>query len=357
GHGGSITSDYAASQLPSRIHASLSEMLDEKLSGKPEKGVLLARRVTYMLQKTIQAFDDSIGGVVKEMFPRVQNVEEEEIKKAIEDHQDALLRAHQGSTVAGALINLDLRDAWVFNLGDSSVAISHANVDPSETTPSYNALTKQHLAYRPEEYCMQALEHPSKENFAEDGYILGVSEITRALGDHHFKLPAKYVRHVFGHLPPRPHFDYSGDRIKTPPYISSRADVGYVDIASVKDVKLFLYTDGVDDIIQWLHRPGPPNKPRKVKPSQILAYLASESKRAACIVGDELGHAVEPRWNGADGNRAVDILANLLGGTDTERMSKVLDPAVLRLLHGPGWDENEHIYIDDTTLIVCELTS
>lgn len=180
------------------------------------------------------------------------------------------------------------------------------------------------------------------------------SHTIEALGDHHFKLPAKYVHRVLSHLPPRARFDYSGSRIKTPPYISSWADVGYADLAKHKDMKLFLYTDGVDDIVKWLHRP--PENPRKAKPAQIVAYLASESARTASIAGDALGHAVQPRWNSVDGNRSIDILANLLGGTDTGRLGRVLDPNVLRLLHGADWDDTKHVYIDDTTLIVCELT-
>ncbi|KZV62789.1 hypothetical protein PENSPDRAFT_641731 [Peniophora sp. CONT] len=351
GHGGGpTTSDYAATQLPDRIRSRLEVIIGRDLGGRVDKGPKLTERVAYVLQKEIKVFDDSIGRAVEKLLPDVRNMAEDEIKRIIEENREVLLRAHQGSTLAGVLVNLDIKDMWTFNLGDSSAAISCAGAARSNGPPFFNMLTKQHLAYMPEEYCIRTLKHPSKEKI-EDGHIIGISEITRTLGDHHYKLSAKYSSHVFSHLSSVSQFDYSGERIKTPPYISNYADVAYVNLAGLKDVKLFLYTDGVDDIVKWLHRP--PNDPRKVKPDQIVAYLASESASAASRAGDELGHPVQPRWNGADGNRAVDILANLLGGTDTERLSRVLDPDVLRLLHGPDWDPNKHIYIDDTTLVVC----
>ncbi|VDC03256.1 unnamed protein product [Peniophora sp. CBMAI 1063] len=329
-------------------------MLSTELLGVIEKGPLLSERVAFILQKEIKHFDNSIGKVVKDLYHDARNMDEERVKLMVEKNQESLLRAHQGSTVSGVLVNMDLRDAWVFNLGDSSVAISHMNESQAGDLPYYNTLTQLHHANTPAEYCIQVLEHPPKEEFIKNGYIFGISELTRSLGDHHFKLPAKYVRRVLGCLPPRAQFDYSGEYIKTPPYISSWADVGYVDLAKHEDVKLFLFTDGVDDIVQWLHRPA--DAPRTVKPAQIVAYLASTSPHAMSLAGNELGHVICDYPNSNDGNQALDVLVNLLGGADTQRLGRVVDSEWLRQLRDPDWDDTKHIYIGDTTLIVCQFT-
>jgi pyruvate dehydrogenase phosphatase len=63
-----------------------------------------------------------------------------------------------------------------------------------------------------------------------------------------------------------------------------------------------------------------------------------------------LGHGVEPRWDGCDGNGAIEVLGNLLGGTDTRTLSMTMDLAV-PLSDG----NNADFYIDDTSIIVCDI--
>ena len=62
-----------------------------------------------------------------------------------------------------------------------------------------------------------------------------------------------------------------------------------------------------------------------------------------------LGHGVESRWHGCDGNRAIEVLGNLLGGTNVDRLSMTMDPAVL------SRGRNAKFHIDDTSIIVCDI--
>jgi pyruvate dehydrogenase phosphatase len=59
-----------------------------------------------------------------------------------------------------------------------------------------------------------------------------------------------------------------------------------------------------------------------------------------------LGHGIESKWHECDGNRAVEVLGNLLGGTDIERLSMTMDPAII---------SDAEFYIDDTSIIVCDI--
>jgi hypothetical protein len=60
---------------------------------------------------------------------------------------------------------------------------------------------------------------------------------------------------------------------------------------------------------------------------------------------DVFDHEVEFKWHG-EGNRAVELLGNILAGTDPDRLLQELLS-----------DDNEgDIYVDDTTIVLCPLT-
>jgi hypothetical protein len=60
---------------------------------------------------------------------------------------------------------------------------------------------------------------------------------------------------------------------------------------------------------------------------------------------DVFDHEVELKWHG-QGNRAVELLGNILGGTDPDRLMQVLNSD----------DDEGGIYVDDTTIVLCPLT-
>jgi pyruvate dehydrogenase phosphatase len=83
------------------------------------------------------------------------------------------------------------------------------------------------------------------------------------------------------------------------------------------------------------------------EPSAVLGALLGDQIGPG--VEFILGHGAESRWRGCAGNRAVEVLGNLLGGTNIERLSMAMDPTML------SNDDLAEFYIDDTSLIVCDI--
>jgi pyruvate dehydrogenase phosphatase len=108
---------------------------------------------------------------------------------------------------------------------------------------------------------------------------------------------------------------------------------------------LLLFTDGVDNIVSGEF--DFTLTPRKEDPSDVVGALLGD--QIGTRVEDILGHGVESRWSGCDGNRVIEVLGNLLGGTDAGRLSMSMDPAIL------SRGEDTQFYIDDTSIIVCDI--
>ncbi|EIW57414.1 uncharacterized protein TRAVEDRAFT_125324 [Trametes versicolor FP-101664 SS1] len=143
-------------------------------------------------------------------------------------------------------------------------------------------------------------------------------------------------------------FDDIIPRIKTPPYIVNGPSVCFTDLAHFwpRQSKIFLFSDGVDNLVDgWLVF-----KPREHSggdPVDVVSALLADHIEPR--IEGILGHPVIPRWSGEENNLAVDVLGNLLGGTDVERLEAVTD---LERLNKPGWP----FHIDDTSIIVWPLT-
>lgn len=60
-----------------------------------------------------------------------------------------------------------------------------------------------------------------------------------------------------------------------------------------------------------------------VDPYQVVATLLRNDIDPS--VAEIPGHLVESRWNGEDGNRTLEVLGNLLGGTDARRLEMCMD--------------------------------
>lgn len=134
----------------------------------------------------------------------------------------------------------------------------------------------------------------------------------------------------------------------SPPYIIATSDVRHIDLTTLrgKEPILLLYTDGVNNIVEgrFLFRKG---NPSKIDPAAVLGALLSDPVDKAFLEG-VFDHEVESRWN-EDGNRAVEILGNMLGGRDAVRMEQIMTPALL------STTGESDLYIDDTTIIFCPL--
>jgi pyruvate dehydrogenase phosphatase len=140
---------------------------------------------------------------------------------------------------------------------------------------------------------------------------------------------------------------------KTPPYLHSRPEVKHIDLVSIRAQRpvLLLYSDGVDLIVN-----GDSRFP------QERGYLGPAPVVMGGLVGDRVDlefmrsvfeHEVELNWDGSGGNRAVELLGNILGGTDAQRLEQVVDS---RLLVDQIGTTGPGLYVDDTAIIVCPLS-
>jgi pyruvate dehydrogenase phosphatase len=172
-----------------------------------------------------------------------------------------------------------------------------------------------------------------------------------AIGDFSFKFHSSFLTQLFSYLPSTATSYYIPGvtkHSKTPPYVIAKPSLRYVDLQpfQARDPILLLFTDGVDNLVsgRFVFHPA---TPCTEEPSAVVGALLGD--KVGSHVEVILGHGVESKWRGCDGNRAIEILGNLLGGTDTGRLSKTMDPAMLS-----NADDAE-FYIDDTSIIVCDV--
>ena len=105
-----------------------------------------------------------------------------------------------------------------------------------------------------------------------------------------------------------------------------------------------IYSDGVDNLVHectYLH----PGRASNMVPSRTVAILLQDEVDSS--VPALLGHDVDLRWSGDLGNRAVDVLGNLIGCTSTRILRTVMDQQLLA-----DRKASPRLYIDDTTMIL-----
>lgn len=110
-----------------------------------------------------------------------------------------------------------------------------------------------------------------------------------------------------------------------------------------------VFSDGVDNLVRGdavFHS----GAPCKVDPCEMVSALLQDNIENS-VAFKELGHPVQSKWNGENENRAVEVLGNLLGGTDISRLEACLDQEKLAQLEGPT-----PFHIDDVTIILCSIS-
>ena len=157
-----------------------------------------------------------------------------------------------------------------------------------------------------------------------------------------------YMRYLFQFMPNYGNISRFVDKIVSPPYVIAKPSVVSADLESVwrADPVLVLHSDGVDSLIEG-SVVFSPDLPKKIDPLDVLPYLLPDA-RFDSRVEALLEHNVEPRWSRDERNMAIDILGNLLGGTNVERLELVTNKR--RLLA-----EEPSFLIDDVTIVVARL--
>ncbi|KAI0711973.1 phosphatase 2C-like domain-containing protein [Cerioporus squamosus] len=357
GHSGSVTADYAAQYLPRALRSALKRLIDNPHASVDRTSLIYnADVIATMLQDEIRDFDASIGLAVRELCENPKRLTREQAMQLIDEHEETIERAFQGTTVALALINADHHMLWAAALGNSTIALSIRTLDDPDVREA-DRLCASHALSASEELSRLSSSHPSEDLVDDKQRLLGLlPNVSRAIGDFHLKYDAAYLDRLFSFLPHhgpdntplREHVS----RIKSPPYVSNEASVRFVNYGLLADRYpiLMLYTDGVDRIVLDCHG-RTSDVPSRTNPADVVTSFLGLSPQAKTRVEDILGHEVEVQWDPSrTPNIAVDVLGNLLGGTDVDRLKRVI--AQTQSIDAG----NEGLDLDDTTIILCDLT-
>ncbi|KAI0749458.1 protein serine/threonine phosphatase 2C [Daedaleopsis nitida] len=351
GHGGTSTVEHTANTLPGRIRSALTAIVQDDLQNQFDRTNVAEAEpiISAMLTREVEALDAEIGKRVQSLCPDPTALTEEQVRALFQEHPDELLRAFAGTTLSAALINITHRLVWGLGVGDSSAVLSTVDSDGKRHA---QRLCVAHSLQDPEECARVIAGHPSNESgVVENGRILGWLMLPRAIGDFPLKLPSTYLSHLFRFLPHTGSLpiDKVPERIKTPPYLIATPSVQLTDLEPVWDKKpiVTLFSDGVDLLVDGyvVFRRGSSSG---ADPCEIVCKLLEDEVDPS--VEETLGHPVDPRWSGVEGNKALDVLGNLIGGTSTERLEMMLDQKLLA-----GRDAETMFYVDDTAVVVLPL--
>ncbi|KAI1797272.1 protein serine/threonine phosphatase 2C [Ganoderma leucocontextum] len=348
GHGGAATARYTASHLPGRIRATLEHVIDTDLQGRLDRKNLFEKAdfISSELGRCITDFDRELGHVVETICPGPSDISAKQARRIVWEYSDALQRACAGTTIAAAVVNLRHRFMWTINVGDSTVALSTADIDGKRLA--------HELCSRHSPECDSAFGGHPGEAVIQHGRVLGSLAVTRAIGDFAFKLPAAYSSHLFRFLST----DFGTqtlrssivERIRSPPYVTADPFVRFVDLDAVwgQSPVLMLFTDGVDKLLnKSRYYFNPLSRPADtIEPSSAVAVLLQDE--IDDTVEGLLGYHVEPRWSGTLRNKALDVLGNLIGGTNTRILQMVMDQDLLA-----DRTACPSLHIDDTSIIIC----
>ncbi|EJF64569.1 protein serine/threonine phosphatase 2C [Dichomitus squalens LYAD-421 SS1] len=348
GHGGATTAKYTASHLPSRILSALQHITDTHMEGRPDRESVLEKFdfISSELARCIKDFDRELGYVVQTVCPAPSQLSAKQARRIVWEYPDALQRAYAGTTLAAAVVNLHHRFMWTMNVGDSTLALS--TVDDNGKRSAHE-LCVRHSPERDD-----TLKDHAGEAIIQHGRVLGSLAVTRAIGDFAFKLPVDYSYRLFRLLSAefgtQTLRDSVLERIRSPPYITADPFVQFIDLEAFWEQQpvLMIFTDGVDKLLNrsryyfnaW-------SKPRDIiEPARAVAVLLQDDVDKS--VEELLGFSVDPRWSGDLHNRALDVLGNLVGGTDTRILQMVMDQDLLA-------DRTAYpsLHIDDTSIVIC----
>ncbi|KAF8891655.1 phosphatase 2C-like domain-containing protein [Infundibulicybe gibba] len=175
-------------------------------------------------------------------------------------------------------------------------------------------------------------EHPGEPECILNNRVLGAIAVTRALGDHLFKLPAPYTERIFLNAEPpfriaTPIAEFLA-RNRTPPYVSSTPDVHHLAFATLlgTPTELIMCSDGLIDLCNDDDDDEGPDI-RRMATGWVRAVRA---------------YAATP---GPEDNRALALLRHTLGGDDVERVSRMMTVEI------------DMRWMDDTTILVHRFDS
>ncbi|KDQ57569.1 hypothetical protein JAAARDRAFT_130764 [Jaapia argillacea MUCL 33604] len=314
GHAGQEAVDYTVANLPNLIKQSL----ETAVTSSHEIG---SSTISQLLADSIQQLDDSLTHGLLDLFPggpdAISRLTDADIQSIVNDggeNSRKVVRCMRGTTALVSLIDPRQENLWVASLGDCQAVLGVKN---SNQDWDVSILSSNHNGREPSEVERIHKAHPGEPECVLRDRVLGAIAVTRAIGDHLFKLPSIYTERVFMNAKP-------GFRISTaiqeflprnisPPYLTANADVQHVNLVSIEGTERFLImcSDGLVDLYDA------PN---------LDVELAERWIR---IVSDANGE-----------NRALSLLRDSLGGTDEKKVSRMMTV------------EMDSRWMDDVTLVV-----
>ncbi|KAF9451248.1 protein serine/threonine phosphatase 2C [Macrolepiota fuliginosa MF-IS2] len=323
GHAGHATADYAVQVLPDQLRQNLQSVQ----SRHPDQ-------ISKFLVDSIIAFDDSIAQDFLRLVPDPQAIAkmtDDQLRSIIDDLEaspervQSIKRCMHGSTALIALLDPPKHNLWVASLGDCQAALGRKDKEGKWSTSLLSAF---HNGCDAAEVQRIRQEHPGEAECVHNHRVLGAIAVTRALGDHEFKLPPIFTERVFART--NPGFSFSATNLNdflsrnhTPPYLSNRPDVRHVSLADrdqSQEIRLIMCSDGLLDLYSG-----------QSEPSSKLDQLA-----------EIWFNALDNRDKSLDAynNLALALLRHALGGSDTEKVSRNITV------------EMQFRWMDDTTILV-----
>ncbi|KAI0066214.1 protein serine/threonine phosphatase 2C [Artomyces pyxidatus] len=325
GHAGHEMADHAMIHLPALLQKALQASL-EGWGDTTEPGT-----ISHIMSRSISEFDEEATSDILKMFPggeeELSKLTDQEISDIIntEENSPKVVRCMRGTTVLVSLIDPLGRDFWVASLGDCQAALGTQQRSGRWDT---SILSSNHNGIDPAEAQRIRNEHPGEPEIMLRDRVLGCIAVTRALGDHLFKLPRIYTERVFFNskvlFRARAAIPEVLPRIVTPPYLSSRADVRHVRLS-------------------------PPSSDDGYKPEQVLIMCSDglvdlySDRNSLDESARHWMKAVEYREVDAESNLALRLLRDALGGDDETLVSRMITV------------EMTERWMDDTTIIVQKL--
>ncbi|KAG1896995.1 phosphatase 2C-like domain-containing protein [Suillus fuscotomentosus] len=320
GHGGHETADYLVSELPSLLMAGLLPTVTN-LEG-----------VSDVLTRAIFDVDEAITRDFLKIFPEevdeIATMSDITVKARVNDqssgglnHQKAL-RCLRGSTILLTLVDPTKKHLWVLNLGDGLVVLGSRRDANSQWNASI--LSDNHNGNNPAEADRIKQQHPGEPECIFDDRVLGNLAVTRAVGDHSFKLPRIYAEKIFLNVEPGFRVPAAIEsfipRNLSPPYVSNLASVRYVDLheQSSCDCFILMCSDGLVDLYM--------DDPDHVE------SLTSLVQKWVGIVGDVVKDDIQEAM--------LRLLRHALGAEDIDSVSCMLNV------------DMPVPYMDDTTVIL-----
>lgn len=340
GHGGEETVDYVVQELPSFIHAALTKALAD--AGTTP---LAPSTVSTLLQSSIQAIDQALTDGVKRLFPdeaTLVALTDKQIKSTINGPTNpnniAILRCMRGTTALVSLVDPQKENLWVASLGDCQAVLGTKN---SNGTWDATILSVNHSGMNPAEVARVRKEHPNEPECIKSDRVLGAIAVTRAIGDHIFKLPASYTKRVFMNCVPgfsiSSKLEYFLPRNNSPPYLSALADIKHVALQPPTDNTfesfLILCSDGLVDLYEH-------TSARRATLEEILTQwvhiLGEHMDRRGAKIGDEADKD----------NAALVLLRHALMGGEVDNPDRLAQMLTV---------EMPYRWMDDTTALVQTL--